>query len=385
MPERARVALLVHTASDWSRSVLQGVAEFSRRHGPWEVFVEARGFQERPRLPRGWKGDGIIARLTDPQLQRSIRLASLPAVNVSWLGRHTTSTPQVVSDQEACGRLAAEHFLERGYAQYAYVGPLQHLGYEDQLGQRFAQSLAEAGHECEQFLPGSPTRRTSVYAQRQKLQQWLLRLPRRVALLAWNSEVGREVATLCHSNGLRVPEDIALLCVEHDGLMSDLSPTSLSSIDQSPGDVGYAAAELLQKMMNGAPAPDQPILIPPAGVVQRRSSEHYAVSDAIVAKALELIDQECDGPLKVGDLSDRLSISRRNLELRFHAAVSCAPAEQIRRIRLERAKRLLLESTLTVAQVAEKTGFQGSEVFIRNFKNKFSMPPGEYRSEFKAD
>ena len=382
-PRPAKIALLVHTASEWSRSVLAGVARFAREHGPWEVFLEPRGFQELPRLPRAWRGDGIIARVTGAEMLRQIRNAGVPSVNVAWLGRHSRSVPQVISDREACGQCAAKHFIDRGHRHFGYVGPLQHLGYEDTLRHRFAHALRSIGASCEVFLRETPSSARSLLDQQRELSRWLAQLPKPTALLAWDSIAGREVAIQCVRAGIRVPDDVAILCVEHDDLMSNLSPVSLSSIDQSPHRVGYEAARMLRRMMDGMDGPDTPHLIPPAGVIQRRSSEHYAVTDTVVASALRLIDASCHKGINVDELWRALSVSRRTLETRFQSALGRTPAAQIRTTRMERARRLLSESDLPVAQVAVRVGFGGVEALIRNFNRCFGQSPGAYREDVR--
>lgn len=371
----------MQTASDWSRGVLHGVADFLAAHGPWDVFVEPRGFHEEPRLPRGWSGDGLLVRLVSPALAGTIRRAGVPAVNVSWLGGHTPAIPQVVSDEQACGRLAAEHFLERGFESFAFVGPPERLGYGPALAGAFDRHVRGAGHRCDVFAPPGAARRRTLYEDRVRLERWLGALARPVGIVTWNGESAREVVSVCGRLGIRVPEDIAVLCVEHDELMSALSPVPVSSIDQNPRTVGYEAAALLARLMNGATAPPEPLRVAPVEVVQRRSSETFAVDDVIVTRALALIRERGTHPLRVLDVASAVGISRRALEQRFRRSLGRTPAAEIRRVRLDRAKRLLRETDLTLADIAERTGFTHPEILMRRFRAEVGTPPGAWRRQ----
>ena len=373
---RRKVALLVQTASDWSRQVLRGVAKYAYQHGTWDFYVEPRGFYEQLRLPRGWRGDGVIARLGDPALYRSLRRRNMPVVNVSWLGKRYRDVPQVLSDEAACGTLA-----EKGFEQLGYVGPSAELGYEDELGKHFVRTAVDAECDCRVFSPPALDATTDVRIRRARILAWLQQLKKPAGVLVWSSDVGRNVTTASTSVGYRVPEDVAVLCAEHDSLMSSLAPIPLSNLDQAPMRVGYAAAAVLDELMQGQLAPEAPTWVPPIGVVQRQSTDTYAVDDPSVASALRFIRDNAHRPINVGDLLRAEGVSRRFLEQRFKRQLGRTPAAEIRDVRLQRAKRLLVETDFPIPVVAEMTGFQHPEVLIRNFRVAVGTSPGRFRKE----
>jgi LacI family transcriptional regulator len=137
-----RIALLVQTSTSWSRQVLAGVAEQALEKGVCEFWIEPRGFYESMTLPPDWAGDGIICRLTDQHLVDAIERRGLPAVNVSWLGTHSSKIPKVVSDEAACGKLAAEFLIERGWTNFGVVGYPPRLNYSGQVERAFCERLA---------------------------------------------------------------------------------------------------------------------------------------------------------------------------------------------------------------------------------------------------
>ena len=376
---RRQVCLLVQTSNDWGRQVLQGVAAYADERGHWDFHIEPRGFFERLRLPTDWKGDGVITRLTHKGLAAALRRAKLPAVNVSWLGQHSQTAPKVVSDEVATSRLAAEHFLDKGFRSLGYVGPIHEPGYADTLGKEFARCVTARDVPCAMFKSNQTPTTTPTKDLRARLRRWLRRLPRPVGIFVWDSAVGREITTQCAALKIQVPDEVSIVCSEHDPLISAMATVPLSNIDQAPSRVGYEAAALLDRMMDGEPPPKQPILIPPIGVVHRQSSDTTAIDDPIVSEALAFIRSHVSEPIQVIDLEHRLGLSRRVIEYRFSQVLGRSPAAEIRRARLERARRLLVETDLPLAEIAPLAGFNHAEVFIRAFQREIGVTPGEFR------
>ncbi len=376
---RRRVALLVHTASDWIRQILRGIAMFAHASGDWDFQIEPRGLYERLALPKGWHGDGVILRLTHPGLRTAIRRASIPAVNVSWLGSHHVDVPKVVSDEAACGRLGAEHLLETGFRDFGYVGPRPEQGYSDLLQREFSQRIEQANFACQVMYVSGGKDQVGRSDRRSELMSLLRSLSRPAGLLVWDSETGRELTVACRAMNLRVPEDVAILCVEHDPLMSSLAPTPLSNINQAPVQVGFKAAELLDRMMSGEPAPRAPVQVSPLGVVHRQSTDTSTVDDDLVGAAVMYIRQHFHQPIQVVDLQERFDVSRRMLEHRFMKTLGRTPAAEIRRTRIERVKRLLVETNLSLTDIAYQCGFNHPEVLMRSFKRLTGISAGAFR------
>ncbi|MGN6555942.1 MAG: hypothetical protein ACTHLW_19720, partial [Verrucomicrobiota bacterium] len=110
-----RVAVLVDTSTSWGRRVHQGIHHYAQRHGRWQLFVEARGMEERLALPRGWQGDGVIARVSTPNMVRELSGLGIPVVNVSGIQFQGVEFPQVTNDLVMSAKIAADHLLDRGF------------------------------------------------------------------------------------------------------------------------------------------------------------------------------------------------------------------------------------------------------------------------------
>ncbi|HBL48233.1 MAG TPA: hypothetical protein DDZ90_33115, partial [Planctomycetaceae bacterium] len=217
-PERRKVALLIQTSSDWSRQIIQGIADYALEQGGWDFWIEFRGLQEQLRLPASWNGHGTICRLADARIQQSILQRKLPAVNVSWLGKHSTKIPKVISDERACARLAADFFLQKGFRSCGYIGPDPTLKYLPTIENEFQELIEQSEGVCFQFPYYELTKEDDYEKQQKRLKEWLRELPKPVALLVWSSKVGREVATVCVNHHLEIPDQVAILSIEHDPL-----------------------------------------------------------------------------------------------------------------------------------------------------------------------
>jgi LacI family transcriptional regulator len=181
--------------------------------------------------------------------------------------------------------------------------------------------------------------------------------------------------------GLHVPEDIAVLGVDNDDVFCELADPPLSSVALNAETAGYRAAELLDGMMKGKIRRPRRNMVEAVGVVTRRSTEVVAVKDSDVATALQFIRREQGRGISVDRVAEEVAMSRRSLEKRFRETIGRTILEEIQLVRLERAKRLLLETTYPISKVAEISGFGSTGYFIQFFQKRIGKTPRRYRVE----
>ena len=377
---RDRVAILMHTSGAWTRDLLAGVAEYASGRGGWDFRLEPAGYHEDPLPPPGWAGEGVICRVRSDRLRAAVEALGVPAVNVSWVGGHSGRIPQVVSDGPACGRTAAAFFADRLVRHAGYVGPPPGLNYPDPVGPAFAEAMAAAGARVDRFPHPADSATLSLGPGRAACGDWLRDLPKPVALLVWTTTVGHEIVGLCLDAGLGVPDDVAVLAVEGDPVVSALSPVPIAHLDQPPRPVGRRAAAVLDEMMRGGPPPPDPVTVPPRGVVERLSADARAAADPVVRDAVAWVRRHAADPLDASDVVKAAGLSRATLDRRFRAALGTTPAREIRRAKLARALHLLGETRLTVAEVADRCGFAHAETFVRFVKRETGRPPSAHRA-----
>jgi LacI family transcriptional regulator len=380
MKQSRRVCLLIDTATSWGVRIIKGVGRYAQEVGNWLIRVEPWGRYERFCIPEGWEGDGLIARVNNEALAKEIAARGLPTINVSW---HPFSGGRIVrctTDPQATGKMAAEYFLSAGFKHFGYCAPLPMLGYSDELAESFCKYIEASNHVCH-ICPAPVEDLDSVAwnAHLANLAKWLDQLPRPAAVLCWSAARGRQVTEACQYAGLRVPDDIAVLGGDYDDLMSYISSPPLSTIDLPADQIGYAAAELLDGMMRGKKARKRPLFFPPTRIVVRQSTDTLAIDDEMVREALRMIRKKAHEGIRVSDVVRDLAVARRALEQRFVRLVGRSPAEEIRRVRIEEAKRLLVESDRSVAEISRATGFGHQDLLSRVFRRATGQTPTEFR------
>jgi LacI family transcriptional regulator len=386
MRQALRVALLIDTATTWGSGLIQGIAEYAHQSENWLFFVEPRGKYDRMTLPAGWNGDGVIARITHSQLAEQIVEAGIPAVNVSWYPHGEGVIPRCTCDEQLTGRLAAQYFIDRGFRQFAYCGSSLRPNYVDRFGEAFVDALEQRGSSCHSFRPQFETFSQLPWTEQLKsLADWLTSLPKPIGLLAYDDVQGRQVTEACEYVGIHVPHEVAVLGGEQDNLSWQISRPPLSSIDQAPGRVGYEAAALLSRLMRREPPPPGPTLIPPTRIVTRQSTDTVAIDDDLLAAAVRFIKDHCHEHIQVGNILAEVPISRRALEKGLRKHLGRSPAEEIRRVRVERAVQLLCDTKWPMPRIAVESGFERPELLTRAFRRELSMTPTEFRRRHRAE
>lgn len=379
-----RVAVLVDTSTTWGRAVLRGINTYRLKHGPWEIFVEARGLEERLSVPKGWRGHGAIARVGSDQMAAELKSLRIPVVNVSAIEVKGVKFPRVTTDLKASAELAAKHFLERGFQHFAYFG-LIGLGYVTTHRNVFAEVVTRKGGSFASLavkpLSGAePDWRLDLA----KLGDWIRGLPKPVAIVCWNASSAREIVFACHEAGLLVPEEVAVLSQADDEALCETALVTISGITVSGEGIGHSAAELLATLMRGRREVAETTLVAPLGIVPRQSTDTLAVRDSVLVRALSFLRQNAAQPVRVRDVSRYAGVSRRVLERRFMEVMRCTPADEIRRVHIDRAIRLLVETDLPMAQVAEMSGFGSQAYFSDIFRRQLSLTPVQYRKRNRS-
>ncbi|QTN33918.1 DNA-binding transcriptional regulator [Akkermansiaceae bacterium] len=380
-----RVALLIESSRSYGRELLMGIASYVRIHGPWSIeFEEGDPGEQLPKWFGRWQWDGIIARVSTPSMAKVLARTGVPVVDLSG-NLPDTDFPRIRSDEMAVGTMAAEHLMERGFQNFAFCG-YNGADWSDLRRTSFQRRISEAGFSCQAFenhepLPSVSNLHYEEHSERHErdLMAWLQSLPKPCGLMACNDARGRQVLNCCREAGVAVPDEVAVIGVDKDEVFCELSDIPLSSVILNTQRIGFEAAGLLTLMMAGGSAASPSIMVKPMGVMARQSTDVLAIDDRHIAAALRHIrEHACDG-LDVESLLKIVPLSRSVLERRFSQIIGRPPKAEILRIRLDRVCRLLAESELSLAEVAEKAGFDHPEYMSRLFKKKMGITPGKFR------
>lgn len=402
--------VLLYRQEGYDRAVLRGIARYAQLHGPWLFYVS----NDLPGLPQAlpetfisydesqlgdtkssrpqicaldlnrWGITGIIGRLQTSKVAQQIERSGLPivAMDLSYeQGERQSSNSQLSEmcpDSLQAGSLAAEHLLERGLRQFAFCG-FANRNWSDIRLEGFQRRLADACCTCQVYDP--PTKYTRSWDLENKvMQDWLLSLPQPVGLLACNDIRGRQVLEACYLAGLTAPDQIAVVGVDNDEMVSALTFPSLSSVSLDCERGGYNAAELLNGMMQGKITEPQRLLVKALRVVPRRSTDVIAVEDLHVTRALQFIRDHARNRVGVDDVAKYSKLSRRALEIRFRQFLERSVREEIQRVRLMWVQQFLIDTNLPAWRIAEETGFNSLEYLSRVFRNDRGVSLTEFRA-----
>ncbi|RIK83188.1 MAG: XylR family transcriptional regulator [Planctomycetota bacterium] len=379
MKRRKAVALLIETSNAYARGLLDGIIAWQREHEAWSIYLPE---QERGAAPpawlKSWQGDGIIVRIETEAIANAVRRTNLPVVDVS-AARRVPDIPWVETHDEAIANLAAAHLLERGFRHLAFCGE-QGFNWSQWRCEHFECRVKAAGATFHQYHSKSRFDHDfSWNRERQRLMNWLSQLPRPIGIMACYDIKGQQVLDACRELDIAVPEEMAVVGVDNDARICNLSTPPMSSIIPDSRRTGYEAARLLDAMMAGVNVPADAHLIPPLGIAERPSTDILAIDDADIVKAMRFIRQHAFDGINVGDVLKQVSLSRRALEDRFQRLIGRTPHQEIERLRMDRVKQLLVETSLPLQTIAQRTGFRHAEYLAVAFKRFTRQTPGQFR------
>jgi LacI family transcriptional regulator len=384
MRQIPKVALMVETSRGFGRDLLRGIARYARLHGPWSFHITPGDYMQQVPKMKQWGGTGIIARIPNERVAQAVIEANVPTIALGLTdeqmqeGSPLATFSELSSDAKQVAELAATYLLERRFTQFAYVG-LDDRAWSKRRERAFCQRVEQAGFKVHVYA-GSERPRDKVWEKEQKiLAEWMHSLPTPIGLFACNDDRGRQVLDACRLASLHVPEDVAVLGTDNDEVFCDLADPPLSSVALNAETAGYRAAELLDGMMSGRIRKRQRIPVEAVGVVSRRSTEVVAVNDPDVVSALQYIRRELGCGISVQNVANEVAVSRRSLEKRFRDTIGRTILEEIQLVRLERSKRMLLETTYPISRIAEMSGFGSTGYFIQFFQSRVGETPRRYR------
>lgn len=377
------ILLLIESSRGYGRGCLRGVADFNRIYGNWQFIHVERTMNERlPRGIRDWKLDGILSRAELASISEEIDALEVPTVDLrgSYVPAHGVSLD---TDPVACAQMAIEHFRERGLSDIAFCG-YDGVDFSDARGKAFTEIASKKGLRSYYFASvednfSNVPRELLAEGDNPELLSWLKSLPVPCGVFACNDVRGRQVLRACSEAGIAVPQQLALLGVDNDSDICDLTIPSMSSIEPDTHQIGFLGATYLAELIAGEKI-SRKTFIQPKGVVVRASSDMVPIADREIAGILNFIERRaCDG-LTVAMICEEFRLSRSSLERRLQKAIGRNAKAEIDRVRIERAKLMLRETDRKVLAIANHVAYSSAAKFSVAFKRITGMTPGEFRS-----
>ena len=378
-----RVALMLDLDWPFKRhtEIFAGIQRFAEQQG-WVSIIDEFAHDTLRRKPNDSdRYDGVVARANHLLARRAAALG-VPVVNVwpSSPARHLL--PGVFPDSTATGRLLAEHLLAQGYRTFATLTSPKNFDNELEV-REFARLIRQGGFVCKSaYIPQDPYRGVTSWRKTERLiaramDEW--KPP--VGVYVGQEVCGRLVVQLSHRRGWRIPDDVAVVAGKNQEALCEQPHPSLTSVEIGYGRIGYAAAELLARLMDGEVPPAEPIRLSPQGLVVRESTDFFAVDNESVAAALTFIAAHAHRHIGPNDVAQAVGTETRTLQNYFQKTLKRPIATEIRRVRIERAKRELAHGDRALDVIAREVGFGNIQRLYEVFRRELGMSPGEYRRQ----
>ena len=404
-----RICVLLDLSLSACREKLRGILRYERLFGPFQLHLPSLESTQGSQFSFA-DFDGIIVDCA-PLLFHDdwLKRARLPIVLLDYLSPHTPpfeNYGMVRCNGQAIGEMGAKHFLERHFTHFAFLDEASCINWSIARQRGFVEYLKSEGFDCQVYADGLPTG-TPIKRDMQKLDRWLKNLPKPVALMAANDMRAHQALHLCAKAGIKVPGEIAVLGVDNDETICQISDPTLSSIANDNQTGGYLATELLVGLIRGKPIvkkkrnqnPEkgieagQDLQITPPNVQTafynplytflRKSTSINQNAEPYVQDAFEFIQNNSGANINVFDVVKRVNVSRRLLEKQFKKTFGKTILDIINDVRFQRICMLLLETDLSVTEIAQLIGYESEYYICTAFKKRFGKTILQYRRERK--
>lgn len=382
-----KIILLTDFGEEYGTNLLKGVTRYSQEHGPFAFcrmptyYRETRGMDGILKWAKEWKANGILGQFYNNANLEALLREGIAVVAQDFKERHK-NVPNISGDYKRVGIMGAEYFLQKGYKNFAFYG-FKNIVWSRERGQAYEERLKQEGYTVHYFEHKRQFKSRELwYYKPSALSKWLKSLPKPIALMTCDDNQGLHITEACRLAKIRIPEEVAVLGVDNDEILCNLSDPPLSSIGQNVVKGGYEAARLLHTMIKTNNKEFYDITVEATTIVTRNSTDIYATRDEYIGMALKYIHSNIDKNLKVEDVLKQVPLSRRSLEKRFHKVTGYPVYEYIFNHRIEKFTQKLLETDDSIFEIAMDLGLNDGKNIARQFRQIKGCTPTEYRKKY---
>ena len=388
-PLPPKIGLIVEITREFGRGLCRGVSELARESGTFNPFlIDTPKLKDSDQLR---EYDGFIARVMNDRIAQILARAKKPVVDV-YYDRPRDGFAIVKTRHSRIGTLAAEHFIERKFKNFAYCG-FAGGRFSAYCKAAFVRALSKHGAKCNSYTPSDKVRydfNTQVLINEQlrpapdasAVWKWLKRLVKPVAVFCPNDLRAWQLLQICKQHDVNVPREVAILGLDNDILVCGLANPMISSIDPDTEAIGRCAARTLLELIDNPSLAQKSIVrqVDPVGVVERASTEVYPLEPPWLSDALVFISRHISDNLTASDVYKYVGLSHTQIDKIFRARLGTSVQNEIADMRLEKAQRLLLSTRRPLTEIAPLCGFSTPQYLIKSFTRKFNCPPATWRS-----
>jgi len=347
-----------------------GIHDYACRHGWNTRRIVGQPF-DIAELVSCWKPHGLIAD------QMATMSAGLPTVLLDSDAPAGKPYHRVDIDLVESARLAGAEFLRLGLRNLAWIPPAEEHPWSFRRREHFESFARERALPMLCFT-GKARNGKETPRYLRTLGDWVERLPRPCGVFAANDATAELLLTVCSLRKIKVPQDLAVIGVDDNPIRCEAMTPTLTSITPAFRESGFAAAEMLDALMNGRT--DVPNRVMGATGLSRRGTTQRSYGRLTdIQRARNLIRERACNGLKPRDVFAVMNGSVRNAQIRFRAETGKTVRDEIEHIRMEKARRLLRTTDKPISEIAELCGYATDSFLCDAFKRTAGCTMGTWR------
>jgi len=379
-----KILILIDYSSEFSRELLRGIIHYSKDFGPWtfyrlpSYYKILYGKEGIAHWAKEWGADAIIAQW-DTEGKTLLKELNIPVILQNYRERSGYFS-NLTGDYIGTGAMAARFFAQKGFRNFAFFGN-KGVIWSMERGEGFKNEVEKIGGSYYGFETES-IEDNQLENGLSQLDEWLLSLPKPIALFACDDSFALQVTEICKINNINIPNEISLLGVDNDELICNISDPPISSIVLDVEKGGYEAGRLLHQLIKKEKNEPFNIVINPVRIEARLSTEKYVISNKYIMTVVKYIEKNFASDISITDFTKLVPLSRRLLEIKFKEELGTSIYQFIINFRIEYFANLLLTTDKPLYELALESGFNDCKNISRTFKKLKNYTPGEYKNNF---
>ena len=380
-----RLLFITDFTEQFAYRFLRGVLNYAKSTEQWVVckmppsYKRQLGMEGVVAWAKEWHADVVIGQFDPDDDVTLFRKNGIVALAQDYIAKFDT-IPNITGDYALTGAMAAEYFLSKGFSNFGYFG-YNGVCWSDERCESFRSRIEKSVGGGSFYMYDRQNIDNMWYYDQSILTDWLLSLPKPIAIMACDDNQGNILLQACELCGLHVPFDVALLGVDNDEILCNMSNPSMSTVNVDIEGGGADAAAMIDLMVKDPSYKGKDIVLKPLVVVERLSSSLFATNDKEILAALSFIHANIDAKIQVTDVLKNVPLSRRLLEQRFKKMTGTTIYNYISLRRIERFAQLLISSNDSVSDIAARMDEPDTKSISRRFKEIKGCTPSEFRKQ----
>lgn len=377
-----RVILLTDFGEEYSNNLLKGIVEYSRETTPWVLckmplsYRDLYGIEGVLEWAKKWKANAIIGQFYNSDKVELFGKENIIAIAQDFKNRFS-AIPNITGNHVLAGEMGAEHFIQRGFKNYAFLG-IRNAVWSYERCEGFKKALEKKGL-IDNFHEYQKDGQEGLWYYEEALERWLDELPKPIAIMACDDNQAQYIAEICNVHGIKIPDEVSLLGVDNDQMICLLSDPQLSSVNQNAVKGGYQVAQLIDRLVKSPEYRWTDIVVEPTHIITRASSDIFSTNNPYISIVLRRIHENLNSKLTVECLVKLVPLSRRSLESLFREITGDSIYSYILKLRIEKFASELIETNKPIVDIALDLGYIDYKNISRQFKHIKGCTPSEYR------